>query len=264
MKAVCLGPFGTFSHEMAMKVYGGEDILLLPTVGDVFVTVIDQGCPGIVPVENSDAGAVGPVMDCLREYPVFVTGEGYLNIRHHLAARNPSGPVTVIYAHPQAHDQCRRFLETIGAEIIHTSSNSASARLAAETIDAAAVTTEAAALHEGLTILHEDIQNSRTNITRFIRIERSPGPEVAEGKCSLIIDPGEDRPGLLYEILGIFYSLSLNLSRIESRPSKREIGSYVFFIDVDIGPGIDHALSRVREVAELKNLGCYGRMEERP
>jgi len=261
MKAVCLGPFGTFSHEMAMRVYG-DDILLLPTTGEVFATVMDQGCPGIVPVENSDAGAVGPVMDCLREYPVSITGEGYLNIRHHLAARAPSGTITVIYAHPQAHDQCRRVLETLGAEIIHTSSNSASARMAAESVDAAAVTTMAAALHEGLVILQEDIQNLRTNTTRFIRVERTPGPPVTEGKCSLIIDPGEDRPGLLYEILGIFYSLSLNLSRIESRPSKREIGSYVFFIDVTIGEGLDRALSRVRAVAEVKNLGCYGRMEE--
>ena len=263
MKAACLGPFGTFSHEMARKVYG-DDLLLLPTVGDVFAAVIDQGCLGIVPVENSDAGAVGPVMDCLREYPVFITGEGYLNIRHHLAAKNPCGPITVIYAHPQAHDQCRRVLETLGAEIIHTSSNSASARMAAESVDAAAVTTQAAALHEGLSIVQEDIQNSRTNITRFIRIERSPGPEIAGGKCSFIIDPGEDRPGLLYEILGFFYSLSLNLTRIESRPSKRDIGSYVFFIDVAAGEGLESAISRLRSMAEVKHLGCYGSMEEYP
>jgi prephenate dehydratase len=259
MKAACLGPYGTFSHEMAMEVYG-DDILLLPTIGDVFAAVINQGCPGIVPVENSDAGAVGPVMDCLREYPVSITGEGYLQIHHHLAARNLSGPVTVIYAHPQAHDQCRRVLETLGAEIIHTSSNSASARIAAESVDAAAVTTRAAALHEGLVILQEDIQNSRINITRFIRIERSPALEDAGTKCSLIIDPGEDRPGLLYEILGIFYALSLNLTRIESRPSKRDIGNYVFFIDVEVGEGLERALSRVREIAEVKNLGCYGRI----
>ncbi|MBT8508063.1 hypothetical protein AZH53_06550 [Methanomicrobiaceae archaeon CYW5] len=262
MNVVCLGPYGTFSHEMAMKVYEG-DILLLPTIGDVFATAIDQGCPGIVPVENSDAGAVGPVMDCLREYPVFITGEGYLNIRHHLAAKNPAGPISVIYAHPQAHDQCRRVLETLGAEIIHTSSNSASARMAAQSVDAAAVTTSAAALSEGLTIVQEDIQNVHTNITRFIRIERSPGPAVTSGKCSFIIDPREDRPGLLYEILGIFYSLSLNLTRIESRPSKRDIGNYVFFIDVAVGEGLDCALSRLRSMAEVKHLGCYGLMEEK-
>ena len=83
----CLGPEGTFSHEMALTLADDENIVLFPTVTDVFLAVTEAKCDGIVPVENSDAGAVGPVMDCLSRAPVFITGEAYLPVVHHFGRR---------------------------------------------------------------------------------------------------------------------------------------------------------------------------------
>lgn len=133
MTLCCLGPEGTFSHEMARLLSDDhDDLLLFPTVTDVFLAVTERKCDGIVPVENSDAGAVGPVMDGLsRTPPVVITGEAYLVVAHHFAAAVPAGEITVLYAHPQAHDQCLNFIEMLGVPVIHTESNSASAAQAA-------------------------------------------------------------------------------------------------------------------------------------
>ena len=257
----CLGPEGTFSHEMA-RALTDDEILLFPTVTDVFLAVAEGKCDGIVPVENSDAGAVGPVMDCLSRVPVVITGEAYLLVVHHFAAPVPAGEITVLYAHPQAHDQCLRFIDSLGVPVIHTESNSASAAMAAGHPGTGAITTETAAGMAGLSLQERCVQNTDNNTTRFLRIS-SDRPEIrpVNGKCSLIIDPGADRPGLLYEMLGVFDRFRLNLTRIESRPSKRAMGNYIFFIDVEIGPGLPDALEAVEKLAIVKDIGWYGRLE---
>ncbi len=257
----CLGPEGTFSHEMA-RALTDDEILLFPTVTDVFRAVTEAKCDGIVPVENSDAGAVGPVMDCLSRVPVVITGEAYLPVVHHFAAYVPAGEVSAIYAHPQAHDQCLRFTDSLGVPVIHTESNSASAAMAASHPGTGAITTETAARMAGLSLRQRRVQNTRDNTTRFLRISaHRPETRPTTGKCSLIIDPGADRPGLLYELLGAFDRCGLNLTRIESRPSKRAMGNYIFFIDVEIGPGLPEALEAVGRLALVKDLGWYGRLE---
>jgi len=259
----CLGPEGTFSHEMA-RALTEDEILLFPTVTDVFLAVTEATCDGIVPVENSDAGAVGPVMDCLFRAPVFIIGEAYLPVVHHFAAAVPAGEITALYAHPQAHDQCLRFIESLGVLVIHTESNSASASMAAGHPGTGAITTETAARMAGLPLQERSVQNTENNTTRFLRISaHRPETRPATGKCSLIIDPGADRPGLLYELLGVFDRCGLNLTRIESRPSKRAMGNYIFFIDVEIGPGLPGALEAVGALALVKDLGWYGRLEGR-
>ena len=257
----CLGPEGTFSHEMARALSDG-DILLFATVTDVFLAVTEGKCDGIVPVENSDAGAVGPVMDCLFRVPVVITGEAYLPVVHHFAASVPAGEVSAIYAHPQAHDQCLRFTDCLGVPVIHTESNSASAAMAASHPGTGAITTETAARMANLSLQQRSVQNTRDNTTRFLRISAlRPETRPTTGKCSLIIDPNADRPGLLYELLGAFDRCGLNLTRIESRPSKRAMGNYIFFIDVEIGPGLPDALEAVGRLALVKDLGWYGLLE---
>ena len=263
MTLCCLGPEGTFSHEMARLLSDDEsDILLLPTITDVFRAVVDGRCDGIVPVENSDAGAVGPVMDGLSRFTVVITGEAYLPIHHHFAAPVPAEEITCLYAHPQAHDQCLTFTDGLGVPVIHTESNSASAAMAAAHPGTGAITTESAARMAGLPLQERSVQNTETNTTRFLRISANrPKFRPETGKCSLIIDPGTDRPGLLYELLGVFYRSGLNLTRIESRPSKRGMGNYIFFIDVEIAPGLAEALEAVAALATVKDLGWYGMLE---
>ncbi|WFN33604.1 ACT domain-containing protein [Methanogenium sp. S4BF] len=263
MTLCCLGPEGTFSHEMA-RALTDDEIILLPTVTDVFRAVTEERCDGIVPVENSDAGAVGPVMDCLSRAPVVITGEAYLPVAHHFAATVPAGEITALYAHPQAHDQCLRFIDTLGVPVIHTESNSASALQAASHPGTGAITTEAAASMAGLPLQQRSVQNTQNNTTRFLRISaQRPETRPEMGKCSLIIDPDADRPGLLYDLLREFNRAGLNLTRIESRPSKRGMGNYIFFLDVEIAPGLPEALDAVGTLATVKDLGWYGRLEGR-
>ncbi|WAI01933.1 prephenate dehydratase [Methanogenium organophilum] len=265
MSLCCLGPEGTFSHEMArlLSDEDSDDILLLPTVTDVFRAVTEGRCDGVVPVENSDAGAVGPVMDGLSRFTVVITGEAYLSIHHHFAATVPAAEITTLYAHPQAHDQCLKFIDRLGVAVIHTESNSASAAMAAAHPGSGAITTEAAARMAGLPLRERDVQNTGNNTTRFLRIStRRPQTRPETGKCSLIIDPATDRPGLLYELLGVFDRQGLNLTRIESRPSKRGMGNYIFFVDVEIAPGLTEALEAVGGIASVKDLGWYGRLGE--
>lgn len=263
MTLCCLGPEGTFSHEMARLLSDDEsDLLLLPTITDVFRAVADGRCDGVVPVENSDAGAVGPVMDGLSRFTVVITGEAYLPIHHHFAASVPAGEITCLYAHPQAHDQCLTFIDGLGVPVIHTESNSASAAMAAAHPGTGAITTDSAARMAGLPLQERSVQNSGNNTTRFLRISaHRPDSRPETGKCSLIIDPAADRPGLLYELLGVFYQAGLNLTRIESRPSKRGMGNYIFFIDVEIAPGLAEALAAVGTLATVKDLGWYRRLE---
>jgi len=263
MRCAALGPEGTFSHEMALRVCGG-DITLCTTIGAVFAEVAAGGCRGIVPVENSEAGGVGETLDGLMRTDCHITAEYYLPVRHHYAAALPPGDKpSCIYSHPQSHGQCSTFVDELGVSVVHTASNAASAKAASEEPGTAAITSAPAAEIHGLAIVRENVQNSDNNVTRFLVIEKgqySKGylPESADcKKCSILIDPREDHPGLLYEIIGVFAALGINLSRIESRPSKRGIGSYVFFIDFSMTPFSGDAVRRLRDFTHVKELGCY-------
>jgi prephenate dehydratase len=252
---------------MALRVCGG-DITLCTTIGAVFAEVAGGGCRGIVPVENSEAGGVGETLDGLMNTDCHIAAEYYLSVRHHYAAVLPPGDKpSKIYAHPQSHGQCSRFIDGLGVPVIHTASNAASAKAAADEPGTAAITSAPAAKIHGLDIIRENVQNSDNNVTRFLLVEKGPysGGYVPESqeckKCSVLVDPREDRPGLLYEIIGVFAALGINLSRIESRPSKRGMGSYVFFIDCAMTPFSGDAVRRLRDFTHVKELGCYPGME---
>ncbi len=258
-----LGPEGTFSHEIALKICGG-DVKLCPTIGAVFAEVAAGDCMGVVPVENSEAGGVGETLDGLMRTDCHIVAEYYLPVRHRYAAAGRSdGKPSCIYAHPQSHEQCSIFVDELGVPVIHTASNAASARSAAENPGTAAITSAPAAEIHGLLTMMENVQNSENNVTRFLLIGKGPYskgylPESQDcKKCSILIDPREDRPGLLYGIIGVFAALGINLSRIESRPSKRGMGSYVFFIDFAMTPFSGDAVRRLRDFTHVKELGCY-------
>jgi len=267
MRCTVLGPEGTFSHEMALKVCC-DDITLCPTIGAVFAEVGSGGCTGIVPLENSEAGGVGETLDGLMKTDCHITAGYYLPVRHHYAAAAPVREMPeCIYVHPQSHVQCSRFVDELGIPVIHTASNAASAMAAAEKPGTAAITSAPAAAIHGLKIVRENVQNSDNNVTRFVTVEKGPFsggyPCDSPGckKCSILIDPREDRPGLLYETIGVFATLGINLSRIESRPSKRGMGSYVFFVDFAMTPYSGDAVRRLKEITFIKELGCYSETE---
>jgi prephenate dehydratase len=260
MTVATLGPAGTFSHELAARLHG-DDIELLPTIRSIIGRVAAGGAKGLVPIENSEAGGVGETLQGLMEFDVSITGEAYMPVRHHLAARGEPDRLSVIYAHPQTHEQCSVLLDSLGVEVVHTSSNAASAVAMQKDEHAGAVVSEMAAQIYGLPIALRDLQNSRDNITRFVEISALPRGSAGSTKCSLLVDPQIDRVGLLADILGVFARRGINLTRIESRPSRRGIGRYIFFIDLEVSEGLQEAREELKEMTTVRELGCYGRME---
>jgi prephenate dehydratase len=255
-----LGPEGTFSHELALALFGKE-VVLLSTIRGIFDEVERGSHDGLVPIENSEAGGVGPTLDCLQSHPVFITGEAYMEVHHHCAAFEGLDRLTVIYAHPQTHEQCSEFLDELGIEVVHTSSNAASARAMKEKEHAGAIVSELTSRIYGIPIVRRDVQNNPGNTTRFIRISSRPPAESNPAKCSILIDPQEDRPGLLHDLLAVFAGRGINLTRIESRPSKRGMGSYIFFLDFRTDKGWEVAIRELHGLTHVKNLGCYLKVE---
>ena len=281
-----MGPKGTFSHEIAETVRDrDEEILFFPTIREVFSAVTERSSEypnlrGIVPVENSGAGGVFETLECLLKDDCTVCAEYYLPIRYVFAlAKGKSTDMQAlskVYAHPQAHAQCSVFLAGLGnAAIVHTTSNAKSAEETLNDVSelTAAVTTRSAAGIYGLEIIRENIQNYDTNTTRFLEI-RNTAPAISckslslddctgsNIKCSIVVMPNGNYPGLLYRILSVFAGREINLTRIESRPSGDLMGKYVFFIDYEFGSELDadgnkKLLDWLRTITEVKELGTY-------
>jgi len=256
MTIITLGPEGTFSHELALRM-GCPSIRFASTIHSIFSAVAQGEGDGIVPIENSEAGGVGETLDGLLQFPVFITAEMYMPIHHYLASQVPLSRMRVIYAHPQTHEQCSGRLEEWGLPVIHTSSNASSALEAKKTPNAGAILSASAAALYKMPVIVPNIENNASNTTRFVRISRTHSPENATQKCSIVIDPTIDRAGLLHELLGVFARRGINLTRIESRPSKRGMGNYVFFLDYAWTLDTREALDELKSISDVKELGCY-------
>jgi prephenate dehydratase len=259
VRLAALGPEGTFSHALARHL--ADEVVLLPTIGAVFAYVAGGKGDGLVPVENSEAGGVGPALDGLLRNPVFIAAEVYVPIRFHLASFVGADEIETVYAHPQAHEQCSARVDALGVPVVHTSSNAASAAAVRPGTAAAAVTTAEAAERCGIPIVAGNIQDAEGNTTRFVVISTEPYHGPGAGKCSVLLDPKADRAGLLADLLAVFARRGINLTRIESRPAKRGMGRYVFFIDGEYGPAWAGAVAELASLAVVKEFGCYPRLE---
>jgi prephenate dehydratase len=261
MTLFALGPVGTFSHDLACRLTTPGEIQLLPAISTVLEAVEQGRGDGVIPVENSEAGGVGPALDGLLKYNVHVTAEMYIEIHHYLVSFVPINDVMVIFAHPQTSEQCSEFLDRLGIEIIPTKSNAASAVELLDNRKGAAVVSRKISELYHLPVTHSHIENNPHNTTRFFRVSNMPCCEPDPEKCSIVVDPATDRPGLLYDLLGVFQRRKINLCRIESRPSKRGMGSYVFFMDITTSPGYHESLAELEQLVNIKRLGCYKRIE---
>ncbi len=255
MTLITLGPEGTFSHILAEMI--DEEVILVPTIGQVFREVVNTGIPGLVPLENIEAGSVAATLDGLLQYEVSITRDAYLPVHHTLASEGQFNEIRVIYAHPQSHEQCSRKIEELGIPVIHTVSNAASAAEAAKNPDSGAIISSLLAEKYHLTVHEDRIENNPANQTRFIIIEKEPAVMDNPQKCSLIVDPGENRAGLLYDLLLPFKEGNVNLARIESRPSKRSMGSYIFFLDLNCAGEWTRAIDQLSQLTTVRHLGCY-------
>lgn len=268
MKIGVLGPEGTYSEKAALcwsKGTPDATLVYFPDFEEVLMAVeAEKLDAGVVPVENSLEGAVPQVMDLLRRLEVVITGEVNLPIRHCLVGRG-NGEIKVVLSHPQALAQCRQYLREHypKAEVRTTGSTSHAAKLALEFPEMAAIAEAGTAEKYGLCVLARDIQDARDNITRFVVAGRKMPEATGRDKTSLVIYLQRDRPGALFSILQEFASRGINLTRIESRPSRRGLGDYYFYIDLEghvSDEEVRAALAGIEEKAAMvKVLGSYPR-----
>lgn len=261
-----LGPAGTFS-EQAAKRWSTEpaEFVYFSDVGEIASSVGNRADFGVVPVENSLEGSVGATLDALLKYNVTIVGEIILPIQHSLLVKSETAPIKTIVSHPQATAQCRRFLQRhfSDAEIQVAASTAHAAELASGEEGVAAIASADIALRYGLKILFEEIQDVDENHTRFIVLGTTVPQTSGQDKTSIIVDLHKDRPGALHELLGKFSSRDINLTKIESRPTRKALGDYLFYIDFQghIHDGKIHEAVQSIEgtVARLKVLGSYRR-----
>lgn len=266
-----LGPPGTFSHEAALNYRAGQAFRLkpFPAIEQIFAAVENKEVDeGIVPVENSLEGSLNLTFDLLAgNTTVKIKGELLCKVKHCLLAR-PGQEMTGIkkvYSHPQALAQCRRYLDRTlpGATRTAVSSTTEAALMAAQSNQKAAIASRRAAELYRLEILQENIQDGPgENLTRFLLLAPEDTPFTGRDKTSLLLTL-PDRPGSLHSALGIFARYDLNLTKIESRPVRGNLGKYIFFLDV-AGHRKDAKLTRALLEAEEKNikvkiLGSYPR-----
>lgn len=273
MKAAYLGPPGTFTEEalIATPECAGAEQVAMATIPEV-ISAVERGAValGIVPIENSIEGSVNITLDTLagETHAVQMQREIVLPIRHCLLAR-PSvalGDVTDVLSHPHATAQCRTSLASLAPGVrVHASNSTAEAaqEIAHRDEPWAAIGTRLAAQIYGLTILAPDIEDRPENATRFVLLGRDPVPATGADKTSVVCYIEKDRPGSLLAILHEFSDRGINLTKLESRPTKEGLGEYCFFIDMEghvADAQIGHALTSLRtKILDVKILGSYPR-----
>ncbi len=231
-----LGPQGSFSEEMALKLVGSRVPLRYCSTTDEIVKLVESGEVdyGLVPIENSVNGTVLPVLDALMNHDVEVFGEARLEVIHCLAAKRKIElkEIKTVYSHPQAVAQCMGFINNYLPSVVirYTTSTSDAARMLDDY--SAAIMSENAARFYRLHVLRKGIQDLKgRNITRFYLIKKRSGK--SEGNVTSLFFGVEDRPGALKDVLDVFHRKGFNLRKLESRPAGTGLGDYVFFVEVE-------------------------------
>ena len=259
-----LGPAGTYSQAAVVKHFG-HSVQTVPqqTIGEVFREIeADTAQYGVVPIENSTEGGVNETLDCFINSPLKICGEIELPIHHCLLSMNDGlGQIKRIYAHQQSFAQCRLWLDSHlpSIERFAVNSNAEAAQRATEEGVAAIAGFAAAEIYK-LQIVASRIEDNVNNTTRFAVICKQNVPPTGTDKTSLLLS-NSNGPGTLYHLLEPFSKNEINMTRIESRPTRHGIWEYVFFIDLE-GHIKDASISKAMQALEnhtslLKHLGSY-------
>jgi len=269
MRLAFLGPAGTYGEQAAQRLAeleGLSDVQLVPQQGiRAVVQALATGeCEAaVVPVENSVEGGVTTCLDALWEHPDLAVARALvLPIRHALLGSGSLAGVSEVLSHPQALAQCSLWLAEHAPDALQlpTSSTAEAARLVAGSRFRGAIASLEAGREHGLEVLAYPINDVPGNCTRFLLLHR--GQRGHQGPlASLAFSLHSNRPGALLEALTCFARRALNMSRIESRPSKREMGEYIFFVDLELSGGaaqLEAALEDLRPLCEhLALFGAY-------
>lgn len=236
-----LGPEATNTHAAAMKKFGASvDYHAMTSVSDIF-TAVEKGESdyAVIPIENSTEGSVREALDSFVESDLKIVAQIYLEITHALISNSPLEEIRKVYSKDQALAQCRHWLQRHlpHAQLIEASSTSRAVQIARDEPGTAAVAGELAAQHYGVPVVAKNIQDKPDNTTRFFVLGRKPAGPVGGGKdmTSFLISLGDEaasHSGALLKMLMPLAERGVNLSKIESRPSKKRPWDYYFFIDV--------------------------------
>jgi chorismate mutase/prephenate dehydratase len=229
-----LGPEATFTHQAATRRFGSSlHYASQKTIGDVFSEVAKGHADyGVVPIENSTEGVVTHTLDMFVESDLKIVAQIVMPVQHCLLCKCRKPEIRKLYAHPQSLGQCRLWVQTNlpHVEILETSSNARSAELAAREKWAAAIAGALAAEKYKLPVLEFDLQDNSSNATRFLVLGRQCSPPTGDDRTSIMFSVA-DRVGTLYRALAAFRRHRVNMSKIESRPSRRKAWEYFFFVD---------------------------------
>jgi len=265
-----LGPKGTFSQE-ALRKYSKKTGIVeecdFSNVQEIFIALrenrIDEA---IVPIENSLEGGVNETLDLIiAEKELFIKAEVIIKVNQNLLAKKGSKleNICVISSHPQPVGQCRNYINSKFPRAVVKycySTAEAAKEVAICNGEIAAIGSIIAAEQYQLDVLEKNIQDGENNFTRFVVMSKMDSPPTARDKTSLVFST-QDKPGSLYRVLDIFNLWDVNLSRIESRPSKNKLGEYIFYIDISghrEDEDVKSALSMVkRKSSYLQILGSY-------
>lgn len=258
------GQPGTFTHQAAREKFGASvNYEPCNTIAEVFAAVQNRAASyGVVPIENSTEGAVNATLDELIETPLKIYAEVFMGVAHHLMANVAREDITRIYSHPQVLGQCRHWLaeHLPGVETIPHASTAKAAETAAREGSAAAVASALAAEIHGLSILSRNIQDQAGNTTRFLVLGPRFGPPTGKDKTSIVFTV-RHKVGALYDALSSFKDHGLNMTKIESRPSRGKAWEYYFFVDMEghvDNPDVRGALDELDTHCLMLNvLGSY-------
>ena len=271
-KVTHLGPAGTYT-EMAARAFGGDaELIPLPSVAEVIDTVIrDDADMAVCAFENSIAGTVSiETIDLLLNphFPLNIYGEVVLDISHMLIARDhlDLDVINTVFSHPSALAQCRQSLQSLvpQANQIELLSTTAAVEAAMADGASAAIAGDLAAREFGAHILARDIGDEKHNATRFLVLSKDKTTSTGDDKTTLVFNTIDaESAGSLVNVLEIFAKRGINLTRIESRPTRRQLGTYVFSVDVQ-GHQSDENVAQALEEMEMKTswvnvLGSYAR-----
>ena len=270
VKVAFQGEKGAFSEDAVFTFFSDADTFHYRYLSDVFEAILmDEVDFGVVPVENSQAGSINETYDLLLSYPLNIFGEINLRINHCLVALpgETLDELKIVYSHPQALAQCQEFLGKLNVEIIPGYNTAGSAKMIKEEgiKGRAAVASRRAAQIYGLEILAPDIETNVNNYTKFFVISKKKADRAPKNKTSMVFAT-KNTPGALYGILGAFAARNINLTKLESRPSKDKPWEYVFYVDFEgyIDDGIcQKTLAEIKDKTSfIKILGSYPRAED--
>ncbi len=261
-----LGPESTFTHQAAVKNFGTSvNYMTMGTISDVFSSVeLGEVDYGVIPIENSTEGAISHSLDLLAETDLKIIAQVYLEISLCLISRSSLPDIKAVHSKDSALGQCRNWLNRMlpGVEQLESASTVKAVQLAGERPEVAAIASRIAAETHDMPIVAEGIQDSANNYTRFLTIGQSSSGRLGEGKDkSSYVFSLKDEPGALQKMLEAFSSRNLNLSKIESRPSRRKLWDYYFFVDVighrDDPEIVDAVIELKKNCPMVKWLGSY-------